>query len=232
MALSVAGWLLETGCKYLEYRRFVNRGFLIGPYCPVYGVSSVLVVLLLEDVSGTPAAVFFLSMLVCGALEYLTGYAMEKLFRARWWDYSARRFNLNGRVCLDTLVPFGILSLLLVYFIKPALFGVFGRMPDAALHITCALLLALLTADTVISVRTLMQIRASAELTGGDDTESLTRTVREELASKGLLLRRYMKAFPFLRLYNREIIRKIKEKQRILKAEAAEMRRQIKERYR
>ena len=230
-AISVAGWLMEVACKYIEYKRFINRGFLIGPYCPVYGVGAVLVTLMLEDCADSPLVVFFLAMLVCGALEYLTGWAMEKIFHARWWDYSQRRFNLNGRVCLDTLLPFGILSMVIVYLIKPALFGLFGKMSVPALHITSAAVLAIMLADIVISIRTLLQIRSSAELTGADDTEALTAAVREELIKKGALLRRYIRAFPYMRLYNTGIIKEIKKKQTQIKAEARELHRQIAEKY-
>lgn len=215
-AASVAGWAAEVICKSIEYGRFMNRGFLIGPYCPIYGAGAVLVVLLLEDFTYSPPAVFFLSMLICGTLEYAAGWGMEKLFRARWWDYSGRRFNLNGRVCMNTLIPFGFMCLALLYFIKPFLFGIFGRIPELPRHVICAVLAVVFAADIIISARTLARIRASAEHTGGDDTEHLTRAVRDELMKKGLLIRRYMKAFPHARIYNSGILRKIREESREL----------------
>ena len=85
---SMLGWLMEVCCKLWQFHRFINRGFLIGPYCPIYGFGAVLVTALLSPYAGSPAAVFVLAMVVCGTLEYLTSYLMEKLFHARWWDYS------------------------------------------------------------------------------------------------------------------------------------------------
>ena len=108
---AVLGWTMEVACKLVEFRRFINRGFLLGPYCPIYGFGAVLVTLLLSRYADSVAAVFVLAMVVCGTLEYLTSYMMEKLFHARWWDYSQKKFNLNGRVCADTLIPFGLLGL-------------------------------------------------------------------------------------------------------------------------
>ena len=105
------GWVMEVVCKLIQFGRFINRGFLIGPYCPIYGFGAVLVTALLTPFSASPPAVFVLAMAVCGTLEYLTSYSMEKLFHARWWDYSHRRFNLNGRVCAGTLIPFGLMGL-------------------------------------------------------------------------------------------------------------------------
>ena len=107
---SMLGWLMEVTCKLFQFHRFINRGFLIGPYCPIYGFGAVFVTLLLSGFSDHPIAVFLLAMLVCGTLEYVTSYVMEKLFHARWWDYSQRKFNLNGRVCANTLIPFGLLG--------------------------------------------------------------------------------------------------------------------------
>lgn len=89
---------MEVVCKLIQFRRFINRGFLIGPYCPIYGFGSVLIGLLLSRYAGEPLVVFILAMVVCGTLEYVTSYLMEKLFHARWWDYSDKRFNLNGRI--------------------------------------------------------------------------------------------------------------------------------------
>ena len=210
--MSISGWLLEVTCKYFETGRFINRGFLIGPYCPIYGIGSVLAVLLLEDLFNHPATVFFMAMIICGVLEYITSWLMEKLFHARWWDYSTRRFNLNGRICLETLIPFGLMCLAIVYIIKPALFGIFIVIPPVIRHMLCAIFAALFIADITISGHMLRCIRTSADLAHGDNTENLTKAVRAELAKKGMLLRRYTKAFPHMKLYNSDIYKRLSEK--------------------
>lgn len=225
--LSIVGWLMEVACKYLEYRRFINRGFLVGPYCPIYGVGSILIILLLERFSDAPLELFLMSMIVCGTLEYITSYLMEMLFHARWWDYSQKPFNLNGRVCASTLIPFGLLGLLLVYVIKPFLFGVYDRMPAMLVHILCASLAVLLVADISVSTSILGKIRKSANLTGADDTETLTRCVREKLSRQGFLARRALRAFPYMKLYNRQLLRQLREKQLKRKAEAVLKHRQL-----
>lgn len=138
------GWVMEVVCKLIQFGRFINRGFLIGPYCPIYGFGAVLVTALLTPFSASPPAVFVLAMAVCGTLEYLTSYAMEKLFHARWWDYSHRRFNLNGRVCAGTLIPFGLMGLGMVYVARPVLFGLYLRLPQAWMDGLCLGLCALL----------------------------------------------------------------------------------------
>ena len=126
MIYSVAGWILEVTCKLIEYKRFINRGFLIGPYCPIYGWGAIFITILLHRYTDDWIALFFMSVITCGILEYLTSYVMEKLFHARWWDYSRRKYNINGRVCLETLIPFGILGLAVMYVTNPLILAGFG----------------------------------------------------------------------------------------------------------
>lgn len=211
-AMSFLGWLIEVVCKYIEFRRFINRGFLIGPYCPIYGVGSVLTVLLLERYASAPLTVFLLTMVVCGTLEYMTSYIMEKLFHARWWDYSHRRFNIDGRVCASTLIPFGILGMVLIYLIKPALFRLFQSIPAPVLLAVTLLLCAVFAADAAISTNILRKIRSTADLTGADDTEKLTKAVRERLSRQNMLFRRTLRAFPYVRIYNSRMLEQIRRR--------------------
>jgi len=228
--LSVVGWCMEVACKFVQFRRFINRGFLIGPYCPIYGIGSVLITLLLSRFSADPIIVFLMAMIVCGTLEYITSYAMEKLFHARWWDYSSKRFNIDGRVCANTLIPFGLLGLLLIYAIKPFLFSLFDRITPKFMHALCAVLFILMLSDAVISATILGKIRKSATQTSGiDDTESLTRSVREHLSKHGRLVRRALRAFPYMKLYNSEVLRSMRMRQQRIKREAEERSHRLRE---
>ena len=116
---SFLGWLIEVGCKSIQYKRFVNRGFLLGPICSIYGYGVLFIVLLIGDDTSDILSVFLKSILICSVLEYFTSYFMEKLFKVRWWDYSNNKFNINGRICLETMIPFGLLGTLVVYVIHP-----------------------------------------------------------------------------------------------------------------
>ena len=95
MLYSIMGWLLEVTCKLIEKHKFINRGFLIGPYCPIYGHGAILMILLLIKYQSDPLLLFTMSIVICSILEYFTSYIMEKVFKARWWDYSRRKFNIN-----------------------------------------------------------------------------------------------------------------------------------------
>ena len=216
---SFLGWLMEVVSKLFQYHRFINRGFLLGPICPIYGFGSVLITVLLSRYAERPLAVFCLGMIVCGTLEYVTSFVLEKLFHARWWDYSQKRFNLNGRVCADTLIPFGMLGLVMIYCIKPFLFRYFAELPLGWLNGLCIGLSAIFAADTVLSTCVLGQIRHHATNAAGDSTEAITAAVRAHLAEGGILMRRTLRAFPYAKLYNRKLLDRIKAQRLAMRKE-------------
>ena len=129
---SFLGWCCETVYCSVIQRRWVNRGFLNGPLCPVYGFGALLVLFLLRDVRHSFTALFLSGMVVTSVLEYLTSYILEKLFHMHWWDHSHMRFNLNGRVCLLNSCEFGLLSVFVVMVLHPAVAGLVGKVPAAA----------------------------------------------------------------------------------------------------
>lgn len=114
---SVLGWLMEVMLKYIQFHRFINRGFLIGPYCPIYGCGVVVISVVVGGIfgkHGTYGDIFLAGVVICGALEYFVSWYMEKAFHARWWDYSGKPMNLNGRIWIGNLVLFGLASVIIV----------------------------------------------------------------------------------------------------------------------
>ncbi len=149
MIYSFLGWLYESLLYTVDRKKFVNRGFLNGPYCPIYGVGAVLFVLTTNDIEN-----FFLRFLAGGLiaclLEYVTSYTLEKLFHARWWDYTPRRFNIKGRVCLIGFVVFGVFAVLMPwihYFIA----GITNRLSWPATIIISILLAIIFITDIVVT---------------------------------------------------------------------------------
>ena len=202
----------------------------MGPWCPIYGFGAVFISLLLSRHAEDPLAVFGLAILICGILEYSTSYMMEKIFHARWWDYSTKKFNLNGRVCADTLLPFGLLGLLLVYAITPVMFSCFDLLSETMIQIICLSLSLLFLADITISTTTLVKIRVHAGKLNGDSTEKITNEVRSVLAEKSALVRRMMRAFPEARLYNGKIIIIMRERRLQLRKEIKQAKKKTKQR--
>ena len=114
------GWCFESALVSIARRRFVNRGFLKGPFLPIYGTGALAILLLTLQVRENLLLVFLLGMLAATVLEFVTGACMERLFKVRYWDYSHKRFNVRGYICLSSSLAWGALSVALIAFLHPA----------------------------------------------------------------------------------------------------------------
>ena len=198
---AVMGWCMEVVWGYIQTKKWVNRGFLVGPYCPIYGCGGVLITLCLSEFTDYPFGIFCTSIVICGVLEYLTSYIMEKIFKARWWDYKKRKFNINGRVCLETIIPFGLLSCMILYGTNPLFIDLLERMSEDALQISFITCLIIFVTDFIISFTVISRLRKTVKQVNKnetvDNTEEITNKVKEILlGSKSALDRRLIKAFP------------------------------------
>lgn len=161
----ILGWCCEEVYCFLLSKKWVNRGFLYGPYLPIYGSGAMAVVLLLERYLYSPILIFLLGMLVCSILEYIAHWGMEKIFNIKLWDYSTYHFNLNGRICLRNSILFGICSLFVMYVVNVPLLNVVFSLNDIAAYSLSVMISILLTVDTVFSVIKLNSFKkAMAEL--------------------------------------------------------------------
>ena len=181
---SFLGWLMEVTCKLIQYKRFINRGFLMGPICPIYGHGAIIMLILLKDFASNPFILFVMSMLVCTTLEYLTSYFMEKLFSARWWDYSNKKFNINGRVCLRNTLCFGILAIVLVYFLNPFILTYIEKITEPFLSILFYTLLVVYIIDNIISYNIINNFSSTIKKSNYDNTEEVTKYVKDVFLKK------------------------------------------------
>ena len=199
---SVLGWIMEVVGKLIELKKFVNRGFLVGPCCAIYGCGAIFITLLLNSFTYNPLILFLMSIVVCGTLEYATSYIMEKLFKARWWDYSKRKFNINGRVCLNTIIPFGILGCFILYVSNPYFIDLYNKLPELAMNIISGILLLIFIVDYLVSFGVVVKLRETTSAVNKenteDNTEEITKKVKEILFSKSALNRRLFNAYPRL----------------------------------
>lgn len=179
---SLLGWICEsTYCSILA-KKFVNRGFLNGPFCPIYGVGALLIVKLLSPFSDNLVILFFASLLLTSLLEYLTGFAMEKLFHAKWWDYSHRRFNIQGRVCLGNALIFGVMGVVVMRLVHPFVMRLVQMIPSFLAPFLAAGLAVYFVGDTVVTIRTILDLNKKvAELQKVlDEIREKSRAVLEE----------------------------------------------------
>ena len=193
------GWCMEVTCKFIQYKKFINRGFLIGPYCPIYGWGALAITILLKRYMEDPLVLFVMSTLICSIIEYLTSYFMEKKYHARWWDYSNKKFNINGRICLETLIPFGILGVAIMYGTNPILFKLYNQIPQLVINILTAILFIGFIVDNIISSNIISSINIEGNKLIKDNTEEITEKIKQVLRQKSWLHRRLINAYPGLK---------------------------------
>ena len=151
------GWICEDIYCGVGKRKFINRGFLYGPYCPIYGFGALLVIYPLLMVSKHPIVVFIFGMVLTSILEYITSFVMEKLFATRWWDYSTYPFNINGRICLQNSLLFGLMALVVVYGLHPIVSRFVERIPLGFLVIFLIMFTIFFVIDIVNTVIVLLR---------------------------------------------------------------------------
>lgn len=182
MMYSFAGWCCEsTACSYRQ-RKFVNRGFLNGPYLPIYGSGSLAAIVLLKDVQN-PVLLFLLGGLLTCTIEYLTSYVMERIYHARWWDYSKRPLNLHGRVWIGGFFEFGVGILCVMYLALPGFTYLIGQIPDALLVPVAVVLLAIFLSDLAVTNIGLKRFRAKLDSILVDLKDRMS-TLRESVPSR------------------------------------------------
>lgn len=204
------GWLMESTFVSLRKHRWINRGFLNGPICPIYGFGAVLVIAVLMPLKYNWAFVFFGGLLLDSALEYMTSLGMELVFKNRWWDYSSQPFNLQGRICLKISLGWGVLSLVLVYLLAPASDWLIRQIPLVAVPWLSLTLFILLLADFILSV--IAAINLNKIIAGFSQAASLWlekgSTLVDNLLERGELVRDdLILRFESLRLY-RHLVRR------------------------
>ncbi|MCR4753788.1 MAG: putative ABC transporter permease [Candidatus Saccharibacteria bacterium] len=150
---SFLGWAWETLITSIPQRRFVNRGFLNGPYCPIYGAGALLFIFFTNNIDSI-AVRFILGAVIACTLEYLTSWVLELIFHARWWDYAPRRFNLNGRICLEGFFVFGLGAVVAPYFHQNVA-NITAQLSPALLNSIFSIILITFIVDVVITNRAL-----------------------------------------------------------------------------
>lgn len=193
---SFIGWLLELAFSYIQLKKVVNRGFLIGPYCPIYGAGCLLLIILLSDYADNILVLFALSIIVCSLLEYFTSLIMEKIFNLRWWDYSNMRFNINGRICLETMVPFGVIGVLVVKYFNPWLLSIINLFDSQTITIVVIILMSLFIIDVLVSCNVVFNLKNVTRNVTKDSTEEIKKAIHKFIHNNLFMYDRIIKAFP------------------------------------
>ncbi len=194
---AVLGTVMEILTIYVEEKKLVlNRGYLIGPYIPIYGFGGLIIILFLSSYESDFFILFGMSLLLCGILEYLVSYLLEKIFNMKWWDYSHTKFNINGRVELSRLISFGIMGVVVIKLFQPFFTGILDSFSSSTIMITAIVLLVILITDFIISTITTVKLKNKIKVFKNLD---VTKEIKDEINK--FVYKRLLKTFPYLKKY-------------------------------
>lgn len=158
------GWCTEVAYAALDRGVFVNRGFLNGPYCPIYGCGVLIVVVILTPLKHNLLILYVGSFLLTSILEFITGFVMEKIFHNKWWDYSDKPFNIMGYVCLKFSILWGLACTFIMLVIHPLVYGFIRIIPHIAGVIILIIIMTCFAVDLVVTVSTIIKFNKRLKL--------------------------------------------------------------------
>lgn len=179
MVYAFIGWCAEVAYAGLNKGEFVNRGFLNGPYCPIYGLGMLIVILVLTPIKDSLVLLFAGSCLLTTILEYITGWILEKAFGNKWWDYSNIPFNLQGYVCLKFSVIWGLGGMFIMKIIHPIIYRLITWIPKEVGIVLLIVMLVVFIADICVTVNTVLKF--NQELKTFEKMERAIRRLSDEL---------------------------------------------------
>ncbi|QVK19343.1 putative ABC transporter permease [Mycoplasmatota bacterium] len=167
MIYALIGWIWETPYVSFNEKKYINRGFLRGPYIPIYGFACVTIILsmgIFDNMNDNSfitiiCQILFIS-LVSAVWEYCTSYILEIIFKTRWWDYSKHKFNLNGRIALDYTILFGIGGYILWRFVNPFVENVYDLLPTNVLYFILYGFYFIFMIDNINTFRDMFKLRS------------------------------------------------------------------------
>lgn len=154
---SFLGWCLESVYKTIIFKKPTNSGFLYGPFCPMYGIGAVIM-LFASQISNNIFVIFIMATLIFTAWEYIVAVILEKLFKTKYWDYSKLKFNFQGRICLKNSIYWGILGVLLIFIIQPAIEKATNWIPENMLKYINSILCLAILVDAIVTIFRIMFI--------------------------------------------------------------------------
>lgn len=156
---SFFGWCLEVVYQAVEQGKFINRGFLNGPYCPIYGFGVIIVTGALDPIKSNAVVLFFGSVLLTSMLEFITGFVLEKIFHMHWWDYSEEKFNIRGYICLKFSLLWGVACIIVVRIIHPAVSVFVDKFPATAGIVIISVYMIGVASDMIVTVLAIIHFK-------------------------------------------------------------------------
>lgn len=173
---SFFGWIMESTVRTVSEKKIINTGFLKGPFCPIYGIGAIIMLLFLERFQDKPILLFFIAITLLTIWEYIVGVLLEKMFHTKYWDYSKHKFNLQGRVCLTNSICWGILGVVFVKYIHPFIEECVLNIDKTLLYYVISILTVALIVDFITTVVRVKNIKVTLQ-----KIEELNKQIKEKL---------------------------------------------------
>lgn len=217
-AYSVIGYLIEVTYIFFNSGEVnFNRGFLFGPYLPIFGFGAVIISLLFSQYADNVFVLFSASMVICCGLEYFTSIIMENIFHVRWWDYSDRKYNVDGRFCLENGIMFGFGGIVFIKFINPFVVSIITKLSVSNVINIGTVLFIIVLCDFCLSVYLVLRLKLDTKFYQTKDaTRYVKKEIRKSLEKRYNLNLHFFKAFPNLlkdnKFFPKEIISRYRKK--------------------
>ena len=205
---SFIGWGLESIYKSILQKRIVNSGFLHGPFCPIYGYGAMIMYLSLRNLTNNLVILFSYGIVVLSLFEYIVGLFLEIVFKTKYWDYSQKRFNINGRVCLQNSIYWGILGVIFMTVIHPLIEEVYKTIPIQYSMIIVLLVSIGIFIDTIITTIGIVKINIKLK-----DLEEISNIIRNKIDS---ISERNLEKLRRIKFFNLNSENRIKNNENIL----------------
>lgn len=173
---SFAGWVMESIFRSFCEKKWINTGFLNGPFCPIYGIGAIIMYIFLEGFKDNSILLFLVSLFVLTVWEYLVGCLLEKAFQTKYWDYSDHQFNFQGRICLSNSIYWGILGIVFIRFIHPFVQQRLAMIDMGWIKAIVTVTAVLMLIDAIVSIIKLKTIQSTL-----DKIENLNHQIKEKL---------------------------------------------------
>lgn len=164
---AIIGWCTEVSYATLETGKFVNRGFLNGPYCPIYGCGVLLVIIILTPLKENLLILYIGSFLLTSVIEFITGYILEKIFHNKWWDYSDKPYNIKGYVCLKFSVLWGLACTFIMLILHPIIYRMIKIIPFMIGLVILCIIIVMFIIDCEITVATILKFNQRLKILNG-----------------------------------------------------------------
>ncbi|TJX61372.1 hypothetical protein E8P77_18825 [Soehngenia saccharolytica] len=156
---SMLGWVAEVLFHLYTEKKLINRGFLNGPWCPIYGTGAISMIIILNRLPQNPILLFFAGAILASLIELITGMILEKVFRNRWWDYSDDRFNIKGYISLKFSILWGIATIILIEFIQPIIELLLSKFSLPSLVVIHNIVLIAFVVDVTLTISSLIELK-------------------------------------------------------------------------